>query len=189
MAVNEGWRKGALAILVLAASAAAAMAQQSPQPIIGAGNEPIEIVSDKLEVREKENLAVFTGNVQLVQGKLTLRTVRMTVHYTGQPQGAAGGTGAATGAGATEVERIEAEGRVYLKSGEQVATGDQGFFDMKSDTMVLTGKEVVLSEGGNVVKGCKLTMRMSSGQSEVDSCKGAGTGGRVIMLLQPKSGN
>jgi len=185
MAVNEGWRKGALAVMALAASAAAAMAQQSPKPIIGAGNEPIEIVSDKLEVREKENVAVFTGNVQLVQGKLTLRTVRMTVHYTGQPQGASAGTGT----GATEVERIEAEGKVYLKSGEQVATGDQGFFDMKSDTMVLTGKEVVLSESGNVVKGCKLTMRMSSGQSEVDSCKGAGTGGRVIMLLQPKSGN
>jgi len=186
MAVNEGWRKGALAVMALAASAAAAMAQQSPQPIIGAGNEPIEIVSDKLEVRERENVAVFTGNVQLVQGKLTLRTVRMTVHYTGQPQGAAS---ASAGTGATEVERIEAEGKVYLKSGEQVATGDQGFFDMKSDTMVLTGKEVVLSESGNVVKGCKLTMRMSSGQSEVDSCKGSDTGGRVIMLLQPKSGN
>lgn len=185
MAVNEGWRKGALAVMALAASAAAAMAQQSPQPIIGAGNEPIEIVSDKLEVREKEHVAVFTGNVQLVQGKLTLRTVRMTVHYTGQPAGASAGAGT----GATEVERIEAEGKVYLKSGEQVATGDQGFFDMKSDTMVLTGKEVVLSEAGNVVKGCKLTMRMSSGQSEVDSCKGSDTGGRVIMLLQPKSGN
>lgn len=158
--------------------AAPAYAQEGSRPLLG-GDEPVEIVSDRLEVREEENIAIFTGNVQLVQGDLTLRTVRMVVHYSSEGGGSLSNT-------ATEVERIEAEGSVYLKSGAQVATGERGHFDMQSDTMVLTGSEVVLTEGPNVVKGCRLTMNMGTGQSQVDGC-GGGQGGRVIMLLQPGS--
>lgn len=142
------------------------------------GDAPIEIVSDRLEVREQENTAVFSGNVSLVQDKFLLKTVRMVVHYV------SGGEGSST---ATEVERIEAEGKVYIKSNEQVATGDRGTFEMATGIMVLTGNEVVLTEGDNVVVGCKLTMNTKSGESRVDGC-GKSTG-RVRMLLQPESQN
>jgi len=47
---------------------------------------------------------------------------------------------------------------------------------------VLTGKQVVLSDGPNVFKGCKLTVQMASGQAKLDSC-----GGRVEIMLDPKS--
>jgi lipopolysaccharide export system protein LptA len=53
---------------------------------------------------------------------------------------------------------------------------------MASQTFVLTGDEVVLSEGQNVFKGCKLTVRMETGEAKLDSC-----GGRVEILLDPKS--
>ena len=33
------------------------------------GDKPIQIESDKLEVREAENIAIFTGNVSVVQGR------------------------------------------------------------------------------------------------------------------------
>ena len=56
----------------------------------------------------------------------------------------------------------------------QVATGDNGTFDMKTEMLVLSGKEVVLSEGNNVLVGCKLTVDMKTGQAQVDGC-----GGRV----------
>lgn len=172
----------AAGFLMLAVSASGAFAQAQQQPLLGESDEPIEIESDRLEVREQENIAIFTGNVSLVQGNLLLRTVRMTVHYTSTSE-----DGGSLSSAATEVERIEAEGKVYLKSGEQVATGDKGSFDMRSDLMVLTGEEVVLTEGDNVVRGCKLTMRMSSGESEVDGCGDQG-GRRVQMLLQPSGG-
>lgn len=142
------------------------------------GESPIEIVSDRLEVRELDKTAVFTGNVSLVQDTFLLRTVRMVVHYIGSDDGSLSG-------GATQVERIEAEGKVYIKSDEQVATGDRGTFEMATGIMVLTGKEVVLTEGDNVVVGCKLTMNTKSGESQVDGC-GRETG-RVRMLLQPES--
>lgn len=177
----------ALAAVCVAVPALAQQTQRAGQPLLGSSNEPVAIASDKLEVRERDSVAVFSGNVELVQGKLTLRTLQMVVHYASQPGAEGAAQGGALASGQTEIERIEAEGKVYIKSGEQVATGDKGQFDMKSDTLVLTGREVVLSEGTNVVKGCKLTMRMSSGESQVDGC--GGSGGRVQMLLQPGSQN
>ena len=64
----------------------------------------------------------------------------------------------------------------------QVATGDKGTFDMKTEILTLSGKEVVLSEGSNVLTGCKLTVDMKSGLAQVEGC-----GGRVKGLFQPGS--
>ncbi|MBO6718057.1 MAG: LPS ABC transporter substrate-binding protein LptA [Rhizobiaceae bacterium] len=172
-------RRGLAAIAaaaVLLAGAGGAMAQG--QGALLSGDAPIEIVSDKLEVRDQENLAIFTGNVSLVQDTFLLRTIRMVVYYTSSGEGSLSSSN-------TQVDRIEAEGKVYVKSNEQVATGDYGTFEMATGLMVLTGKEVVLTEGDNVVVGCKLTMNMDSGASQVDGC--GDDSGRVRMLLQPES--
>jgi lipopolysaccharide export system protein LptA len=170
----------AVACMIVVASVAGAPAQTQGGTTGGftlSGDSPIEIVSDKLEVRELDKIAVFSGNVSLTQDNFLLRTVRMVVHYVNSGDGATSGS--------TQVERIEAEGKVYIKSDEQVATGDRGTFEMATGIMVLTGSEVVLTEGDNVVVGCKLTMNTKSGESQVDGC-GRNTG-RVRMLLQPES--
>ena len=41
---------------------------------------------------------------------------------------------------------------------------------MKTEVLVLSGKEVVLSEGANVLSGCKLTVQMKTGKAQVDGC-------------------
>ncbi|MBX3530270.1 MAG: LPS ABC transporter substrate-binding protein LptA [Rhizobiaceae bacterium] len=181
-----------LAAALLAASPVVAHAQG-----IGGGGEPVEIESDKLEVLDRESTAIFTGNVTLVQGDLLLRTLKLTVYYT--QANAAGATAQATGAtpapaptgaalgGSTEVERMLAEGKVYLDQRGQVVTGDRGEFEMKTGVMVVTGNEVVLTEGPNVVVGCRFTMNQNSGQSQVDSCPNSQAAGRVRMLLKPGS--
>jgi lipopolysaccharide export system protein LptA len=144
-------------------------------------DEPIQIESDKLEVKEPENLAIFTGNVTVTQGPTTLRSGRMIVYY--EQDG-----GSAT-TGSSKIDRLQVDGKVYVKSNNQVATGDTGTFDMKSEVLVLSGKEVVLSEGPNVLVGCKLTVQMKSGRAQVDSCPKSGSGGRVQMSITPGSGN
>jgi lipopolysaccharide export system protein LptA len=53
--------------------------------------------------------------------------------------------------------------------------------------LVLSGKEVVLSEGDNVIVGCKLTVQMATGLANLEGCAGASGGGRVKMLLKPGS--
>ena len=181
MAANLAMRSAAAAVLCLAAWPV--LAQQASGPMSGiklSGDEPIQIESDRLEVRDKESMAIFSGNVSVVQGTTLLKSGKMTVHY------AAGGTGGAA-TGSTDIDRIEVDGKVYLKSDTQIATGDRGTFDMKTEIFVLTGKEVVLSEGENVLVGCKLTADMKSGRAEVEGCPGADGGGRVKMLLKPGS--
>lgn len=173
----------ALGLAILTAAPGQAFAQTAAEPRMGglklSGDQPIQIESDKLEVREKDNLAIFTGNVSVVQGPTLMKSGKMTVYYT------QGGGSAATGS--ANIERLEVDGKVYLKSENQVATGDRGTFDMKSETFVLSGNEVVLSEGANVLMGCKLTVQMKTGQAQVDGCKKSGSGGRVMMSITPES--
>jgi len=177
---------GLFATAVLAvAFALPAAAQNSAQGRLSglklSGKDPIQIESDRLEVREAENVAIFSGNVSVVQGNTLLKSGKMTVYY------AKGGGSATTGS--ANIERLEVDGKVYVKSENQVATGDRGIFDMKTEILTLSGKEVVLSEGPNVLVGCKLTVDMGSGEAQVEGCAGgkAAGSGRVIMSITPGS--
>ncbi len=174
----------AAALIALGFGASPCFAQSEAQSRISGlrlnGGDPIQIESDKLEVREAENVAVFSGNVSVTQGPTLLKAGRMTVHY------AKDGGSAATGS--SNIERLEVDGKVYVKSDKQVATGDKGVFDMKTEVLVLSGKEVVLSEGANVLTGCKLTVQMKTGRAQVDGCStGASGSGRVQMKIEPGS--
>lgn len=173
----------ALSFAALSLACAPALAQSAVESRLTGlrlnGNEPIEIESDKLEVREAENKAIFTGNVSVTQGPTIMKSGVMTVYY------AKDGGSAATGS--SNIDRLEVDGKVYVKSDNQVATGDRGVFDMKTEVLVLSGNEVVLSEGNNVLRGCKLTVQMKSGRAQVDGCSKGGGGGRVQMKLDPST--
>lgn len=167
----------AYAGLFFSCLATAAVAQSTTSNMQGvklSSDEPITIDSDQAEVRDQERKAYFTGNVKVVQGTTTLQAGKMTVNYAGQ--------GASLTGGNAQIEKIFVDNNVYLTSGTQNATADHGEFDMASQTFILTGKQVVLSEGANVFTGCKLTVFMKTGQAKLDAC-----GGRVRIMLDPKS--
>lgn len=170
---------------MLAISASAAFAQDAVQSRLSglklSGDQPIQIESDRLEVDEGSRKATFIGNVSVVQGPTLMKAGRMTVFYA--PDGSGGQANATTGSNAN-IDRLEVDGTVYLKSDKQVATGDRGTFDMKSEVLTLSGNRVVLSEGPNVLVGCKLTVQMDTGRAQF-----AGCGGRVKMMLDPGSQN
>jgi len=177
----------ALLTLGLFAAAAPSRAQSSattqPSGLKLSGDKPIQIESDKLEVHQAESVAVFTGNVNVVQDPTVLKAGKMTVYYVKDPSGAAkAGTQAAGAAmtGSANIDHLEIEDKVYIKSDNQVATGDRGTFDMKTEVLVLSGSKVVLSQGDNVLVGCRLTVQMKTGLAQVDAC-----GGRVMMSITP----
>lgn len=180
------------AALLLAALLAAPCGAGAQGFALGSGDEPVEVESDRLEVFDKDSTAVFTGNVVLIQGDLLLRTQKLTVYYVqdkkaAQPAQGADSASAGSTMSGTEVERMLAEGKVYLDQGGQIITGDRGEFDVAAGQMVVTGNEVVLTDGGTVVVGCRFTSNSKSGQSKVDSCPNSTSAGRVKMLLQPGS--
>src|SRR5215207_11122608 len=87
--------------------------------------DPIQIEADKLEVRDEEKVAVYSGHVRVRQGDTILEAPELRVFYAGQaaPDGAAG----------SSVTRIEAGPGVSVRSGDQTATGDRAVLDMAKD--------------------------------------------------------
>lgn len=82
----------ALAVAGLGASliASAALAQATSSRMQGlqlSNDQPIQIESDKLEIKDPESKAIFTGNVKVVQGTTTLQAGNMTVFYKAGPSG------------------------------------------------------------------------------------------------------
>ncbi|BCG92877.1 LptA/OstA family protein [Mesorhizobium sp. 131-2-1] len=180
---------GAVSVLLLLGVAPSLAQSGATSQVSGlklSGDQPIQIESDKLEVRQADSVAVFSGNVTVTQGPTTLKAGKMTVYYVKDPNAAKGAAaGASAMTGSANIDHLVVDNKVYMKSNDQIATGDNGTFDMKTQVLVLSGKEVVLSQGPNVLKGCKLTVQMKSGLAQVDGC-----GGRVIMSMTPppKSG-
>ena len=144
------------------------------------GDQPIQIESDKLEVRQADSMALFSGNVTVTQGPTLLKAGSMEVYYVKDPNAKGAAAGASAMTGSANIDHLVVKNKVYIKSDDQIATGDNATFDMKTQVLVLSGKEVVLSQGPNVLKGCKLTVQMKSGLAQVDGC-----GGRVIMSMTP----
>ena len=163
----------ALLAAVLAASFALAGAGWAQDADDGAGDasEAIEITADTLEVRQSENIAIFEGKVNAVQGDLVLNADMLTVHYR-----AAGG-----GEGNLGVSRIDAEGNVVVTSPGETAQGQNGVYDVEQGRIDLAGG-VVLHQGNNIVEGETLTMDLETGVSRVS---GAGST-RVHGLFVPE---
>lgn len=151
----------------------AAFAQSTNSGLKLSNDKPIQIESDDLEIREQEKKALFKGNVRVVQGDMTLQAGDMTVFYKSGTKSIAGG--------GSDIDRIEVSGNVKLSSATQNATADTGSINMVSEVLELN-KNVVLTEGGNVFTGCKLTVQMKSGLANLKSC-----GTRVKILIDPKS--
>jgi lipopolysaccharide export system protein LptA len=150
-------------------------------------DKPIKINSATLEVRDKQKMATFAGDVHLVQGDTTLRSKTLVVFYEDDtaPKPAKPPAGAAQ-AGTQQnqqIKRVEAKGNVIVVQKDQTATGENGVFDMRANTVTLLGN-VVISQGQNVVKGDRLTVDMTTGVSRVECDKPPC---RVQALLSPNA--
>jgi lipopolysaccharide export system protein LptA len=160
----------ALAVLTLALTAAlAASAQEQRSPMQGFSinrDKPVKIEAATLEVRDKQRQATFSGGVTLTQGDTILKCKALVVFY--EDTAAAGGKkGApqAQKAGPTsgqQIKRAEAKGDVFVTQNDQTASGDNGVFDLKSNTITLTGN-VVVTQGGTVMHGSKMVVELETG--------------------------
>jgi lipopolysaccharide export system protein LptA len=138
-------------------------------------NEPIKIQAASLEVRDKDKIATFTGDVHVVQGDTDLRCKVLVVFYeqeAGKPAMPAAQPGPG---GQSQIRRMEAKGGVVVTQKDGTATGDLGEFEMRTNTVTLTGN-VVVTRNKNVTRGHKLVVDLTTGVSKME-------GGRVDMLI------
>lgn len=151
-------------------------------------DQPVHIEAATLEVRDKDKTATFTGDVRVKQGDTGLRCKSLLVFYEQDPedgnkskslQAATPGPG-----GQQKIKRLEARGGVVVTQKEQTASGETGIFDMRNNTVTLTGN-VVMTQGKNVLRGDRLVVDLTSGVSRVEAGKGGN--GRVQGLFLPGS--
>jgi lipopolysaccharide export system protein LptA len=182
-----------------AAAGAAAPMGQAADAASENQEQPIQIESATLEVRDKDKMATFSGDVQVTQGDTTIKCQTLVVFYGGGRTGGgqtvvAAAPAAANGSraqlqrssvlpqGAQDIRRIEARGGVTVTSKDQNASGDLGIYDLKKKTITLTGN-VLVSQGKNVLHGDRVVVDTVTGNAHIDS--GASSQNRVRALILP----
>ncbi len=185
-------------VALLFAGAASAQQDQeggfTPDP-----GEPIEVVSDTAEWRRAENVAIFTGRVDAVQGTMRLRADKVWVHYEPReeeaeaapeeevPEGFEAEEDSGPGS-AQSITKIDAKGHVIITDvDEQTAEGDWALYDVATRRIYM-GDTVVLTQGESVIRGQKLVVNLDTGESQMvagDAGTGGTEGGRVRSLFVP----
>jgi lipopolysaccharide export system protein LptA len=148
-------------------------------------DQPVKIDAAQLEVRDKEKVATFSGNVRVVQGDTTMRSKTLAVFYDGDGNTANTLTAAQPGPGGQQrIRELQAKGGVKVCQNDQIVTGDEAKFDMKANTVTLQGN-VVLTKEQNVLKGQRLVVDLTTGEAKIEGSKDGKSG--VQALLIPSS--
>ena len=166
-------------MIALAALAAAtlgaglATAQDSISALKGHDSKaPIDLSADRAD------RAIFSGNVVVRQGELTLRTARLTVAYASQD--------------GININRIDASGGVTVVSPSETARGDFAVYDLDQGLITMVGN-VRLERGGSFLSGARLTIDLDSGRALMDGggLRGVNQGGGRVSgrFTVPKRNN
>ncbi len=151
-----------------------AISQSGAQAIGGHNSDaPVNYAADRIELQDRQNRVVMSGNVDIIQAGLHLRAARTTVAY--------------SDAGSLKIQRIDATGGVTVTRGDEAARGDVAIYDFNRRIITMVGN-VALRRGGDTLNGGRLIIDLASGVSSIDgraggSSSGLGTstpgGGRV----------
>jgi lipopolysaccharide export system protein LptA len=130
-------------------------------------NAPVDVAADRIEVQDRADRAIFSGNVVVRQGELTLTAPRINVAY--------------SSGGGVQLRRIDASGGVTVKSPSETARGNVGIYDTQARIITLIGNVSLVQRDANV-NGGRLTIDLDSGRAVMDGGGPPGTtrqGGRV----------
>ncbi|RYY23606.1 MAG: OstA family protein [Sphingomonadales bacterium] len=146
--------------LVLAAAPAAAQTRHD-------SSAPIDFAAKHIELLDRENRVLLTGDVRITQANMTLSAARVTVTYTGQIAN-----------GSPEVSRLDASGGVTVARPDQTARANYAVYDLNRRVITMVGG-VTLKQGSNNVSGGRLSINLDTGRATIDGSgvSGGGTTG------------
>ncbi|HEY0326271.1 MAG TPA: LptA/OstA family protein [Allosphingosinicella sp.] len=116
-------------------------------------NAPVDVAADRIEVQDRVDRAIFSGNVDVRQGQLRLNAERITIAYSSQ--------------GEIDIDRIDATGGVRLTSPSETARSESAIYDLNERIVTMMGN-VVLNQGQNVVRGGRLVLDLDTGRAVMD---------------------
>jgi len=164
--------KLAIAIILLSTAALHSHASQAQSLATSAlkgldTRAPIDVDADRIEVLDALNQAIFSGNVRVRQGGLTLEANRIKIVYsrpaTGDPV----------------IRRLDADGNVRVTTPSERATSRFGIYDVDKRLLTLIG-DVKLVRGTTRLNGNRLTIDLASGRSTLDGQSSGGQAGSRV---------
>ena len=127
-------------------------------------DQPIEIESDELEVKQEQQVAIFIGNVDAVQGDLRLRSDRLEVHYVVEEEEPSAAANEEGDQQSESIRSLRADGNVRIDSPQESAKGEWADYDVSKRILTLHDN-VLLTKGRNVLCGNMLNMDLNTGRS------------------------
>jgi len=123
---------------------------------------PVNYAADRIELQDRENRVILSGNVVIEQAGLTVRSARTLVNF--------------EDTGSLRIQRITATGGVEVTRGDERASGDSAVYDFNRRIITMAGN-VRLRRGSDTLNGGRLVIDLESGLSSVDgSAAGGGAG-------------
>jgi lipopolysaccharide export system protein LptA len=128
--------------------------QAGAQAIAGHNSDaPVNYAADRIELQDRQNRVVLSGNVDISQAGLSIRAARTQVNY--------------TDAGSLKIQRILATGGVTVARANERASGEVAVYDFNRRVITMAGN-VRLNRGGDTLNGGRLVIDLKSGVSSVD---------------------
>ena len=123
---------------------------------------PVEITANQLDVSQKDETAVFTGDVVAIQGEMRLSSQKLVVEYVKGDK--------------TKIDTLHATGNVLLATSTEAAEAEAALYTLTSGMLELTGN-VLLTQATGTISGQKMVIDLNTGIGRMD--------GRVKTVLQP----
>jgi len=180
-----------LAVYCLLFISSGAEAQVFAAPSEHNSQQPIDITSDSLLVSPKVNTAIFSGNVNVIQGGMTITSDKVIVYYVGENKKPASKVVSSSGdkptpksdtsvaAPSTALSKIVGQGDFVMNMPDKkVAKADVGIYNVLKNRIILSGN-VRLKQGGNTVSGEKFVYNVITGKSQMITRTKGGKSPRV----------
>ena len=119
--------------------------------IVNDQNEPISFSSDSLFFNEKTGTSELKGSVNISQGETSLSSDYAEISFN---------------VNTNELERFSASGEVVLKSGNDIAMGDEAVYDFQKNELTFLGN-VYFSQSGSTLKAEKAVINTETGSASM----------------------
>lgn len=162
----------ATAIFLGLAGAVAATDEAAP-PATDTTQEAIVITADRLVSHGDQNYAEFIGNVEASQGLFSIRSDTLKITYRRSADVGTRGLSEAA-----SIEKIEAIGRVVIKSDARRAETDRAEYWLSEDVIELIGENSLVTDGKNTLTGSRITWHRKTGAITV-----AGSGEKRVKAV------
>lgn len=126
---------------------------------------PVQVTADKLSVNQDDGKAVFTGNVVVTQGAMTLQAATVRIEYSADKK---------------SIAHMYADGGVKLASETDAASAQSAEYAPETGDLLLTG-DVLMTQGAAAMSGQKLKLSLKTGLGTME--------GRVTTTFTPAPKN